>query len=304
LPVRLGVALLKDLEGKIVIDVPVQGNMNDPSFKVSKVVWRVIGNLLTKAAVSPFALIGSMFGGGGDELAFQEFAPGSAVLRPEETKKLETMVKAMTNRPGLSVELQGSYDPAADAQALKETRLIDLIRRAAWEEKRTTNPNIASPAQLTLSPDEEAAVLKRMFDQKFPPGTQLGTPVPPPPEKVKPQPPPTGVLEKIVGVITFQVGKEERAAEKENARREAEYAKAVEAAKQTGLPAEEMRHRLADAVTVDENDLRALAQARAQAVRDYLANVGKVANDRLFLGQDKADPTKEAKGSRVYLALQ
>ena len=82
LPVRLGVALLKDMDGKIVIDVPVQGSTDDPSFRVGRVVLRVIVNLLTKAAVSPFSLLGAAFGGGGDELAFQDFDPGSTEIRP------------------------------------------------------------------------------------------------------------------------------------------------------------------------------------------------------------------------------
>jgi hypothetical protein len=58
----LGVALLKDIDGRIVIDLPVSGSLDDPEFRVGQVVLRVIVNLLTKAAVSPFALLGSMFG--------------------------------------------------------------------------------------------------------------------------------------------------------------------------------------------------------------------------------------------------
>ncbi|MEO6004269.1 MAG: DUF748 domain-containing protein [Opitutus sp.] len=76
LPVRLAVALLKDTDGRIVLDVPVQGSLDDPQFKISGVVMHVIGNILTKVAVSPFSLLGAMFGGGGDELAFQISSPG------------------------------------------------------------------------------------------------------------------------------------------------------------------------------------------------------------------------------------
>ena len=120
LPVRLGVALLKDMNGNIVIDLPVQGSTDDPNFRIGRVVMRVIVNLLTKAAVSPFALLGSMFGGGGDELGFQEFVVGTAILQPTEIAKLETMVKALTNRPGLSLDIEGSYDAAADAYLARD----------------------------------------------------------------------------------------------------------------------------------------------------------------------------------------
>jgi hypothetical protein len=304
LPVRLGVALLKDMEGKIVIDVPVQGSTDDPSFRVGRVVLRVIVNLLTKAAVSPFSLLGAAFGGGGDELAFQEFEPGSTELRATEMKKLETMVKALTNRPALSVDLQGSFDPAADAYALKRTKLAANVRRAVWEQKRATNPNIAPPAELAISPDEEAAMIKKLYDDRFPPGTQFGTPVPPPPAMVPAPTPPSGFFPRFMAAITGQASREEKAAQEENARRLAAHAQAIESAVATGLPVDVMRGRLAEVTEVDENDLRELAQARAQKVRDYFTTAGKIAPERIFLAKDKVDPAKEAKGARVQLGLQ
>lgn len=304
LPVRLGVALLKDLDGKIVIDVPVQGRTDDPSFKVGRVVLRVVVNLLTKAAVSPFALLGSAFGGGGDELAFQEFAPGSSTLNPAEIKKLETMTKALTNRPGLGVDLQGSYDAAADTFALRRVKLTELVRRTVWEEKRQTDPNLPPPDRLMVTPEESAATVKKLFEAKFPPGTEFGTPLPKPPEVVSPPPPPTGFFKRIVNVVTQKSRKEERAAAAENARLSAEHEKAVAAAKATGIPYEEMTGRLAETVTIDDNDLRALAQERARSVRDYFTSVGKIDPERLFLAKDKTDSAQAGKGPRVFLELQ
>jgi hypothetical protein len=304
LPVRLGVALLKDTDGKIVIDVPVQGSTDDPSFRVGRVVLRVVVNLLTKAAVSPFAMLGAAFGGGGDELAFQEFAPGSSQLRPEEMKKLETMVKALTNRPGLSVNLQGSYDAAADPYAVKRAKLDEAVRRAVWEHKRAASPNIPPPAQLTITAEEEAAMIKKMFDDQFPPGTRFGAPVPPPPEMAPPPAPPAGAFARFLASITGQADREAKTIQQENARRVAEHAKAIEAAVATGLPLEDMRGRLAEATPVDKNDLRQLAQARAESVREYFATTGKISPDRLFLSKDRADSAAETKGARVLLELQ
>ena len=61
-PMRLVVALLEDSEGVIDIDLPIEGDVNNPDFKYGKVVWQVIGNLLTKAVTSPFRLLGAMMG--------------------------------------------------------------------------------------------------------------------------------------------------------------------------------------------------------------------------------------------------
>lgn len=304
LPVRLGVALLKDREGNIVIDVPVQGNTDDPSFGVGRVVARVIGNLLTKAATSPFSLIGAAFGGGGDELAFQEFEPGSTEVRATELKKLETMVKALNERPALNVDLQGSFDPAADAYAMKRTKLASNVRRAVWEEKRAANPNLAPPADLVITPEEEAAMIKKLYDDRFPPGTQFGAPVPPPPSMVPAPTPPSGFFPKLVDAITGHSSREGKSVQEENVRRVAAHAKAIETAVNTGLPVDTMRSRLSEVTEVDENDLRGLAQARARSVREYFTTVGKIAPERLFLASDKVDPARETKGARVMLGLQ
>lgn len=302
LPVRLGVALLKDLNGQIVIDVPMSGSIDDPSLRIGKVVLRVIVNLLTKAAVSPFALLGSMFGGGGDELAFQEFAPGGSELQAAEIKKLETMVKALTNRPGLSVALEGGYDGPADTYALRQQKFAALVRGRIWEERHAANPNIPPPGQLELTPEAQAAMVRKLFDEKFPVGTEFGAPLAPAPVAVAaPAAANKGLLRRVLDVITFGMFSSEPA-------RPAPPEKAAPIAAAPGaIPAgpslEEMTGRLAETMVVDDNDLRALAAARAQRVRDYFLNEGRIAADRLFLTQDKGG-AKENKGPRVFLSLQ
>ncbi|HEY0862474.1 MAG TPA: DUF748 domain-containing protein [Lacunisphaera sp.] len=301
LPVRLGVALLKDLNGQIVIDVPMSGSIDDPSLRIGKVVLRVVVNLLTKAAVSPFALLGSMFGGGGDELAYQEFAPGGSELQAAEIKKLETMVKALTNRPGLSVALEGGYDGPADTHVLRQLKLAALVRGRIWEEQHAINPNIPPPAQLQFTPEASAAMLKKLFDEKFPAGTEFGAPLAQAPATVAaPVGAPKGFIRRVVDLITFGLF------ESAPAQPATSSAPVVPAAAPVAVPAgpslEEMIGRLAETMPVDDNDLRALAAARAQRVRDYFLNEGKIAADRLFLTQAK-EP-KENKGPRVFLSLQ
>ncbi|MDD3180860.1 MAG: DUF748 domain-containing protein [Opitutaceae bacterium] len=305
LPVRLGVALLKDSDGRIVLDVPVQGSLDDPEFRIGRVVWRVISNLLVKAATSPFTLLGSMFGGGGDELAYQDFSPGGSDLQAAELSKLATLIKALNNRPGLNLGIEGSYDRAADSYAVQRLKLTDMVRRKIWEEQRATDSNIAPPEQLVITPEQQAAILKKLFDEKFPPGTTFGTPLPTPPAVVTPPAPPQGFFKRLIAWLTFKAQREQRAAQRENARLTAEHEQAVAAAKATGLPLEEMTGRLAETVEVTSDDLQMLADTRARRVRDYLATEGQIAADRLFISKPK-DPSAASagKGPRVFLELQ
>ncbi|MEI6085666.1 MAG: DUF748 domain-containing protein, partial [Verrucomicrobiota bacterium] len=123
LPVRLAVAILKDRNGQIKLDVPIEGRTDDPQFRYWPAVWHVVGGIFTKIFTAPFSMLGSMFGGGGEELSYQEFAPGSSVIQSNETKKLDILIKAMTERPTLGLEITGSIDPAKDVEPLKRQKL-------------------------------------------------------------------------------------------------------------------------------------------------------------------------------------
>jgi len=305
LPVRLGLALLKDLNGKIQLDVPVDGRFDDPGFHVGAVVVRVIVNLLTKAAVSPFSLLGSMFGGGGEELSYQDFAPGDSALTADSEKKLETLIKALSARPGLSLGIEGSFDAGADRYELKRRKLSDQVRRTIWEERHAKDPNIPPPDKLEITPEESSAMLKKLFDRKFPPGTPLGTPLPPPPVVPPPQPPQSeNFLWKIYDLVTFKKLRQKAAYETAQKKAQEDFMKQVKTAAEAGLPQDEMTGRLVDAMDVSDDELHALAEARAARVRDHFVNTGHIAPERLFLTQAPAAPEAPGKGPRVFLQLQ
>jgi hypothetical protein len=225
-------------------------------------------------------------------------------LQPAETKKLETMVKALTNRPGLSLDLAGSYDGPADSYVLRQQKLAATVRRAVWETKHTTDPAIAPPEQLVISPEENAAMVKQLFDAKFPPGTQFGAPLVQAP--VVAAPPPAakkGFLGRVVDVVTLKALRGGQAKAAAPVKPEAATV-AAGAAVPAGPSLEEMTGRLAETMVVGDEDLRALAQARAQQVRDYFITIGKIDPERLFLAKGEADPAKAGKGPRVFLNLQ
>jgi hypothetical protein len=111
------------------------------------------------------------------------------------------------------------------------------------------------------------------------------------------------MFKRVINTITFKQSRAESAAKKEDARRADEREKAVATAAATGLPLEDMTGRLAETMEVTDNDLRALAAARAARVRDQLVTAGHIAADRLFLSQGSA-AAKQNKGPRVFLNLQ
>lgn len=118
LPVLRTVALLKDANGVIDIHLPISGSLDDPQFSLGGLITQQFVGLLTKAATAPFALLPTAFGRG-DELSRVTFAAGSAAIEPEAQQHIATLAKALSDRPGLKLEIGGRADPVADREALR-----------------------------------------------------------------------------------------------------------------------------------------------------------------------------------------
>ncbi|MCK5099107.1 MAG: DUF748 domain-containing protein, partial [Desulfobacteraceae bacterium] len=120
-PMKLAVSLLKDPGGRISLDIPVKGDLDDPKFSVTGIIIKIIVNLLIKAATSPFSLLGAMFGGG-ENLNIIAFDAGYFDITSKGTKKVDTLVKALTQRPGLNLDIAGYVNIATDQPALLDMK--------------------------------------------------------------------------------------------------------------------------------------------------------------------------------------
>ena len=120
LPVSLAVALLKDSNGNIELDVPVKGDLNDPHFDFGKVVTDAMSQIITNVVSSPFAALGSLVGVDGEELSYIEFEFGSANLSPIQIEKLDKLADALNERSELQLEITGRADKEYDRSALTE----------------------------------------------------------------------------------------------------------------------------------------------------------------------------------------
>jgi Domain of Unknown Function (DUF748) len=129
LPIKLAVALLKDRNGLIDLDIPVTGSLDDPKFRLGPIIWKVFVNLLEKAVTAPFALLGSLFGGGPD-LQFIDFQPGSPTLDAAGVDKVHAMIKGLSERPQLSIEVPIAWVNELDRPALVDSRLAAQINEA------------------------------------------------------------------------------------------------------------------------------------------------------------------------------
>jgi hypothetical protein len=127
LPLGLAVALLKDPEGKIDIDLPVEGDLDDPEFRIGGVVMQALGNLITRIVTAPFALLANLVGAEADELEFLVFTPGRSDLSPPEVEKTVKISEALAMRPELALEIRGVFTEDDDGGALRMQKFDAVV---------------------------------------------------------------------------------------------------------------------------------------------------------------------------------
>ncbi len=334
LPVKLGVALLKDRKGRIDLNLPISGSLDDPKFSIGRLILQVVVNILIKAATSPFALLGSMFGGGA-ELQFVDFTPGTPAIESSQTNKLEKLTRALYERPALNLEISGEIDPATDRAAMTQVKLQNKLKTLRVQELVAAGQQPPALNELSLDETNYVRLLKQTYFIAFPPPTNAVTNLP---TAVSTNAAPTNLVTAKLVVTNappstslvfapaqrstaVQKGGERLAQQKEApaagttpppapiiaapATNRVEVATATTAtvAPPPEPTREEMEQKLLPLYTATDEELRELIQQRAQVVQKFLLDSGKVEAERLFLVAPKpVDPT--AKGTpRVNFSL-
>ncbi|MGE5220428.1 MAG: DUF748 domain-containing protein [Chloroflexota bacterium] len=256
LPVLLAVALLKDRNGVIDVDLPISGSLDDPQFSVGGIVLRIIINIITKAVTAPFSLLASAFGSGsGEELSYIEFADGRATLDQAARDKIATLAKALNNRPALNLEIIGRADPLTDLEGLKRVSIERKVKAEKMKDLARKGQAPRSVDEVQIDKNEYPQYLKAAYgEESFP----------------KPR--------NIIGLAK-------------------------------DLPVPEMEKLMMQYAKASDDDLRQLANQRAQVVRDALLAGGQIGADRLFVVAAKpltAEERTKLKGrpNRVDFAMK
>ncbi len=160
LPIRLAIALLKDSDGRISIELPISGDLNNPQFSVMPIVWQTLRNLVVRAASAPFKFIGGLISGGGSEdLGNVSFAPGSSELSKEAEGALNTLAKALKERPNLRLEIEGTAAASSDGPFLAQERLEREYQYNYYKMLQRRGEKVPAQASLLVVPESEKAPL-------------------------------------------------------------------------------------------------------------------------------------------------
>jgi Domain of Unknown Function (DUF748) len=287
LPVKLGIALLQDRHGVIALDVPVSGRLDDPKFKLGPLIMQVFMNVMTKAMTKPFALLGSLFGGG-EDLDHINFDVGTAQFAAGEVTKLDSLATALYERPALKLGIAGSVDPVKDREALAKLKLEAKLCGMRAKELEAAGQKVASVDSVRLTPEDR----KRLIELAYAEAMGL---VSSKASKARTE----TVLSHLTTKTNFEPLRKVKVAPPQvtNATNASPPAAAV-------ATAADMEAKLIELTEITPDDFKKLMSERAAAVQSYLLQTGKVTPERLTLVEPKPVDASFQGSSRANLSLQ
>jgi hypothetical protein len=139
----------------------------------------VLVHILEKAVTAPFALLGALFGGGPD-LQFIDFGPGSADLDAVAADKVRAVVKALNERPQLKIEVPIAWVGELDRPALVEARFLMQVREVQSANGGRKKTAADAPDFGQLAPPAQLEILTQLYaksvggEPKFPEAVTSG----------------------------------------------------------------------------------------------------------------------------------
>ncbi len=165
LPVKFALALLKDRNGQIKLNLPIEGSLADPQFSVSGIVLQVIGNVLQKIVTAPFAALSGLFDSG-PTLSRVEYAPGRAVLDDKAKLALKNLSQVLQERPGLQLEISGWASAEMDAEGLRQQLLNNKMLALKATNLGNQAESVNSEAEVALSAQEIPVLMAQVYKKE------------------------------------------------------------------------------------------------------------------------------------------
>lgn len=157
-PIRFVLSLLADRQGVIDIDLPISGSIQDPQFSLWGLVWKMLGNLVTRVVTAPFSWLG---GRGSAEARFVGFDAGSAAVVPTAGAALDGVARALGDRPSMRLTLTGGADPRSETAPLRAAVLQERLQ-ALWRREQARGVSLpwlrASPSDTGAPPAAPVAM--------------------------------------------------------------------------------------------------------------------------------------------------
>gem|GEM_PF-2849144 len=150
LPMKFAVALIRDVNGNVDLDIPIEGQLDDPKYKLGKIIWQVIKNIVVKAASAPFRLLADAFNVDENDLKTIYFNSGQTNLEKRQIKSLNSISRVLSKKPEITVDLFHLYNREyeLDALAIRKAKTDYLAATSVAEDSLQQLNTIATTDSL------------------------------------------------------------------------------------------------------------------------------------------------------------
>ncbi len=167
LPLGLAIALLEDASGKIELDVPITGSLDDPEFSIGSIIVDALVNVISKIISSPFYAVASLIGSD-EDVSKIIFPPGTTLLDDQQKAKLDGLANALSNRPALKLEIKGAAFSKKDWPRLQQEALENQLLQIRGEELNKNSGIKVLNEHISQSDKENQQLMADLFIKKFP----------------------------------------------------------------------------------------------------------------------------------------
>jgi hypothetical protein len=165
-PTTLAIALMKDLDGRLHLDLPLSGTPWAPDFSLSDLVLASLKSAVLGALASPLKLVGALFTSDGgkvrelhvDPIAFEAGRDEPSRLGARQVDRLAVL---LGQRPALVVALHGRSGPE-DADALRDLAIVPRLGTSADERALVRFLSAGAGVSASPAPDLTAEQQRRL----------------------------------------------------------------------------------------------------------------------------------------------
>ncbi len=170
LPVTMAIALMKDSQGRINIDLPVSGDLDNPEFSYGALLVKALTNLITNIISSPFRALGSLLGDDAESFGEVGFVAASSELSTDVRERLSTLVKALAERPSIKLELTGGVNSDFDWPVIARQQLDAQRQTLAWQHLKAQGQSVPEKPEDMLVPAEmQTLILQQRYRELYAP---------------------------------------------------------------------------------------------------------------------------------------
>jgi hypothetical protein len=118
LPLKFAFFLLTDKNGDVELDIPVKGDLKDPSTELGPIIWKTFKNVIGKTVAAPINFLVGLVGGDPKELEELNFTYTDSILTPKHQRQLLKLIDLERKKDSLQITMTYFVDSTLLREAI------------------------------------------------------------------------------------------------------------------------------------------------------------------------------------------